>query len=248
MTPVIILVRPQMVENIGMTARAMLNCGLDVLRLVDPRDAWPLSGSLQERLEAAASGATAVLEKTKIYETLEGALADCHTVYATTARPRDMVKEVVTPRRAVAELFSRAQAGEKVALLFGPERTGLLNEDVQLVEKIITIPANPTFSSFNLAQSVLLLAYEWLMAGHAAPESVTDYGKTRPATKAELFNLFIHLEKALDETGFYVAPTMKPTMVQNTRNTLLRAGFTEQEVRTWHGIIKALSGRKAGSV
>lgn len=238
--PIIILVRPQMVENIGMVARAMLNCRLSELRLVAPRDPWPLAPALQERVEASASGATAIFHTIRIFETLAEAVADCHTVYASSARPRDMVKEVVAPRHALVALHGHAQAGEKTAILFGPERTGLTNEDLLVAEKIVTIPSNPDYSSLNLAQSVLVMAYEWLTQVSSTPETTLDYGKSRPATKAELFHFFDHLERELEAGGFYVAPDMKPTMVQNARNTILRAGFTEQEVRTWHGMIAAL--------
>jgi tRNA/rRNA methyltransferase len=239
--PVIILVRPQLVENIGTTARAMMNCNLTELRLVNPRDPWPLGDVHRERMNAASSGADAVLENAKIHATTAEAMADLNTVYASTARQRDMVKEVLTPREAIKEACTRMNEGMRIGLMFGPERTGLLNEDLICAEKIINIPANPAFSSFNLAQSVLILAYEWLMAQSTAPARILEIDhKTRAATKAELFHFFDHLERDLEETGFFTTPELKPTMVQNLRNTLLRADMTEQEVRTWHGVVKAL--------
>lgn len=260
--PIILLVRPQLVENIGTTARAMMNCGLMQLRLVAPRDPWPLSATLQERMEAASSGADQVLAHAKLYETLPEAIADCTRVYASTARPRDMIKEVLTPRAAMQELHGFSQAGEKIGLLFGPERTGLSNEEITLASKIITIPANAEFSSFNLAQSVLVLAYEWMLLARGAmltdgtlpsiephheqlhfngQDRQLDYGKTRPANQEELHYFFHHLESELETHGFFTSLDMKPTMVQNLRNALVRANFTEQEVRTWHGVIAALT-------
>lgn len=238
--PAVILVRPQLVENIGTTARAMLNCNLTELRIVNPRDPWPLASPQKERCEAAASGATSVLENATIYATTEAAVADLTGIYATSARPRDMVKPVMTPRAAVTETATRLRAGEKIGLLFGPERTGLTNDDLLVCEKLVNIPANPEFSSFNLAQAVLILAYEWLTHENTAPAENTDYGKSRPATRDELFHFFDHLERELDLGGFFTTEAMKPTMVQNLRNAILRANLSEQEVRTWHGMIAAL--------
>ncbi len=243
-SPVIILVRPQLVENIGTAARAMLNCGLIQLRLVAPRDPWPLASPQKERITAAASGADAVLENARLFSTTAEAVADLHAVYATTARGRDMVKPVLTPRAAIAEMAQGRETGGKTGILFGPERTGLTNEDLICAGKIITIPANPGFSSFNLAQGVLVLAYEWLMSQSEAPRESLPLGKTRPASKEELFNFFGHLEDALDEGGFFTTPGMKPAMSQNLRNIFSRASLTEQEVRTLHGVVSSLAGAK----
>jgi tRNA/rRNA methyltransferase len=239
--PVIILVRPQLVENIGTVARAMLNCQLHELRLVSPRDPWPLESPHKERISAASSGADSILENAKIYATTAEAVADLNTVYATTARTRDMIKQAVTPRMAIADTRQRLANDEKVGLMFGPERTGLINDDLQACEKIVSIPANPEFSSFNLAQAVLVLAYEWITAISETPEQSMHFGHTRPATKAELFHLFDHLERELEAGGFFTTEDMKPAMVQNLRNAILRAELTEQEVRTWHGMITALA-------
>jgi tRNA/rRNA methyltransferase len=238
--PTIILIRPQLVENIGTSARAMMNCNLSEMRIVNPRDPWPLVSPQKERIAAASSGADEVLNNAKLFDDTPQAIADLHVVYATTARPRDMIKEVVTPRVAIAEVMAHVKNGQKVGLMFGPERTGLTNEEIVYAHKIVQIPANPEFSSFNLAQCVLVLAYEWLMANSAAPDSVMDLGKTRPATREELFNLFDHLERDLEAGGFFTTPELKPTMVQNLRNALTRAELTEQEIRTWHGIVTAL--------
>jgi tRNA/rRNA methyltransferase len=238
--PVILLIRPQLVENIGTSARAMMNCNLSEMRIVNPRDPWPLVSPQKERMAAASSGADEVLNNAKMFDDTPAALADLHVVYATTARPRDMIKEVVTPRQAITEIMGHIREGRKVGLMFGPERTGLTNEEIVCAEKIIQIPANPEFSSFNLAQGVLILAYEWLMANSTAPDRVMELGKTRPATREELFNFFDHLERDLEAGGFFTTPELKPTMVQNLRNVLTRAELTEQEVRTWHGIVTAL--------
>ncbi len=240
-TPIIILVRPQMVENIGTTARAMMNCSLHELRLVDPRDSWPLTNTLQERIDATSAGATGIFKDTKIYQTTPDAVGDLNSVYALTARTRDMAKEMLTPRAAIAEIHSKINAGEKIGLMFGPERTGLINEDLSCAEKLIGIPANPEFSSFNLAQSVLIMAYEWFTRANDVPTETMNYGKTRPATKAEVFHLFDHLERELEAGGFFTSLEMKPAMTQNLRNAILRAELTEQEVRTWHGMITALA-------
>lgn len=239
--PVIILVRPQMVENIGATARAMMNCALSELRIVDPRDSWPLSATLQERMDSTAAGAESIFKTTRIFPTVQAAVADLNCVYALTARMRDMVKEMLTPRAAVAEIHTRLTHEERIGLMFGPERTGLVNEDLACAEKLIGIPANPEFSSFNLAQSVLIMGYEWFTSTQASPAQTISYGKTRPATKAELFHLFDHLERELEMGGFFTSLEMKPTMIQNLRNALLRAELTEQEVRTWHGMVTALA-------
>lgn len=239
--PVIILVRPQLVENIGMVARAMKNCALHQLRLVSPRDHWPLQQLQKERMEAAASGAEDIFANTRIFHTTADAVADMQTVYATTARPRDMVKEVITPRRAADEARTRIKAGEKIAFLFGPERTGLENEDLQCAEKIINIPANPDFSSINIAQAVLLMAYEWYTSGYEGPMCKMELGKTVPASKKELNSFFSRMESELEICGFYTNPDMKPAMQQNLRNAFLRASLTEQEIRTLQGVLTALA-------
>jgi tRNA/rRNA methyltransferase len=191
-------------------------------------------------MTAASAGADEILKNAKVFSDTASAVADLHATYATTARSRDMVKEVVVPRVAIADFAARAAQGEKTGLMFGPERTGLINEDLVCAQKIIHIPANPAFSSFNLAQSVLILAYEWLTAAHPATDSQTPYHKTRPATREEMFGLLTRFEEALDERGFFSTEAMKPSMVQNFRNALMRAELSEQEVRTWHGLLTAL--------
>ena len=181
--PTIILVQPQMGENIGACARAMLNCGLTELRLVKPRDGWP-----NEKAQANASGADLVLDNARLFDTTADAVADLHVVYATTVRTRGMIQQFVTPRVAAEELRAQYAAGHKVGVLFGPERTGLVNDDLTLAEKLITVPLNPSFASLNLAQAVLLIGYEWFQTGEIPPERILHTGQTRPATKAELLN------------------------------------------------------------
>ena len=237
--PVIVLVRPQLGENIGMAARAMLNCGLSSLRLVKPRDGWP-----NPKAERAASGADVVLDKARVFDTVAEAVADLQHVVATTARNRELAQRIITPRRAASEMRGWIGGGEKVGILFGPERTGLTNDDMVQADTALSIPLNPQFSSLNIAQAVLLVAYEWAMAGEDTPaERMSDHS-TRPATKDELQNLFDHLERALDQSGFLRHKAMRPAMVNNLRALLQRANMTEQEVRTFHGVIKFLSKHK----
>lgn len=239
--PTIILVRPQLGENIGMAARAMLNCGLSSLRLVAPRDGWP-----NPKAQRAASGADVVLDKAEVFDSVEAAVADLGRVVATTARNRELSQRIVTPRRAAAEMRGWTADGDKVGILFGPERTGLTNDDMVQADTALSIPLNPQFSSLNIAQAVLLVAYEWAMAAEEAPaERMSDHS-TRPATKDELQNLFAHLERALDQSGFLRHKAMRPTMVNNLRALLQRTAMTEQEVRTFHGVIKFLAKHQHG--
>jgi tRNA/rRNA methyltransferase len=240
--PAVILVEPQLGENIGFAARAMLNCGLTDLRLVRPRPRWP-----NRRARAAASGADPVLDGALLAPTVDAATADLRHLYATTARPRDMTKPVVTPAAAAAEMRRFAAAGEPSGILFGPERTGLDNDDVARADAVLTVPLNPRFTSLNLGQAVLVVAYEWLRAGDATPpRAVPIPAGTRAATREELANLFAHLEGELDAGGFLRVAEKRPIMVRNLRNLFLRAGLTEKEVRTLHGVVKALTGRRRG--
>ena len=236
MQPVIILVRPQLGENIGAAARAMANCALAELRLVQPRDGWP-----NPKAAAASSGATDILERAAVYSTTAEAVADLTYVLASTARPRDLPKDVVSPSVGIGALQARIAGGNQVGILFGAERTGLLNEDLDHADAIITVPLNPEFTSLNLAQAVLLIGHEWYkqQSGDVPPGEPAS----RLATKAELLNCFLHLEEELDASGYFKNPKMRPTMVANLRAMLQRASLSEQEVRTLHGIIVALTGR-----
>jgi len=235
--PAVILVTPQLGENIGSAARAMLNCGLSDLRLVRPREGWPNDYAVK-----AASGADALLNGARLFGSTEDAIADLHRVYATTARPRDLVKRVIGPREAAAEMRQAAARGERVGVLFGAERMGLHNDDVTLADTIVQVPLNPAFSSLNLAQAVLLICYEWFQAGSppAPRDGLMPTGASRPATRAEVIGLFEPLERELDACGFLRPPEKRPAMVRNIRNIFQRAGLTDQEVRTLRGITTGL--------
>ncbi len=234
--PAIILVNPQLGENIGMAARAMLNCGLTDLRLVKPRAGWRV-----DKTWKASSGADRVLEAAQLFDTTAEAVADLERIYATTARSRHATQRVVTPRQAAAETREVETAGGRTGVLFGPEAKGLKNDDVVLADAVLTVPLNPAFTSLNLAQAVFVVGYEWYQAGTGASASrVTIPRETRPATKKELLGLFEHLESELDACGFLRVKEKRPRMVRNLRNLFQRAGLTEQEVRTLRGIIAYL--------
>jgi tRNA/rRNA methyltransferase len=236
-SPTIILIEPQLGENIGMVARAMLNCGLTDLRLVRPREIWP-----NDKAVAAASGADRVLDRARLFASTGDAIADLHSVYATTARPRYMTKKMLNMRSAAAELRARTAAGEATGILFGKEAAGLHNDDIALAEAVITIPLNPAFSSLNLGMAVLLVSYEWFAAGEKgapAPELVMP-PETHPANQAELLGLYQHLEVELDACGFLRNQQSRPSMVRNLRNLFGRARLTEQEVQTLRGVITCL--------
>jgi tRNA/rRNA methyltransferase len=241
--PAIILVHPQLGQNIGMCARAMLNCGVTELRLVKPRDGWP-----SEYAVTAASGATALLDQAKLYETTADAVADLDYVLATTARERGMVKDICTAE-AAAKIIRERNAGktQKCGILFGPERSGLENDDVARADAILQIPLNPSFSSLNLAQAVLLVSYAWLVADNpfSPGEIKTELGETAPAKKDEIENFLSHLEDELDKGGFFRSQEQKPTLLRNIRNYFFRSGMTQQDSRTLHGIISCLTGKRS---
>ncbi len=237
--PAVILVEPQLGENIGMVARAMLNCGLDDLRLVNPRDGWPNPAA-----ESAASGAGTVLEGARVYDSTRAAVADLHRVYATSTRSRDMVKPIVTPRQAAADLRAATGTGGAAGVLFGPERAGLTNDDTAVADAVIAVPLNPAFASLNLAQAVLIVGYEWFQAGAAVPPRDLPLAGSRAATKDELINFFERLEQALDAAGFLKPPEKRPSMARNLRDIFARADLSEQEVRTLHGVVSALIDRR----
>lgn len=235
--PVVVLVRPQLGVNIGAVARAMYNFGLTRLRLVQPRDGWPSPDA-----QAMASGADPVIAGAELFDTLEAALADVQFACATSARDRGMEKPVLEPHAAAGALRTRAEAGEAVALIFGPEAAGLTNDEAALADIQVTIPANPAFASLNIAQAVLIIGYEWF---RARAKNLDELRQNAPAApKNELFGLFVHLESELDRAGFLFPPEKRPAMVRNLRNMLQRAQFTEQDVRTLRGVIVALTGAK----
>lgn len=235
--PAFILVVPQLGDNIGAAARAMLNFSLTDMRLVAPRDGWP-----NPRAWKAASGADSILDEAQVTQTTAEAVAGLDFVLATTARPRDMVKPVYTPEEGIRRMRAHLAKGGKPGFLFGPERTGLHNDDLALADAIVTVPLNPGFSSLNLAQAVLLMAYEWNRAGDTTPPAeMVMAADTRPANKAELLGLFEHLESELDAASFLRPPEKRAGMIRNIRNIFQRAGMTEQEVRTFRGIVTALT-------
>lgn len=234
-SPAIILCEPQLGENIGTAARAMANFGLWDLRLVRPRDGWP-----NERAVNAASRADHVIERVRVFETLEEAVADLSMVYATTARPRDLQKPVFGPEEAGRNLVAHIGGGAGAGLLFGRERWGLLNEEVALADAIVTLPVEAAFASLNIAQAVLILAYEW--------RRQSDLGTALPfadvladvAPREELVGLFGHLEETLDRAGFFTAPDKRPTVINNLRTLLTRGNFSSQEIRTLRGVISSI--------
>lgn len=243
--PAVILVNPQMGENIGMSARAMLNCGLTDLRIVNPRDGWPSETAL-----ATASGATMVIEKARVFATLSDAIADCRFVLGTGSFDRDMVKAVLTPEMA-AEAMIRADNAAQLAvsaLVFGPERSGLTADDVALCDAYITVPLNPAYASLNLAQAVLLIGYAWyarIAQEHALPTAGSEkFGflgvdDADLAPKEQLEGLFDHVVAELDSAGFFKTIEQRPTMVRNLRNTFHRLRLTPQEISTFRGALKA---------
>ncbi|MGH7043211.1 MAG: RNA methyltransferase [Acetobacteraceae bacterium] len=234
-TPVVVLVRPQLADNIGACARAMANGGLFHLRLVAPRDGWP-----QEKAWRTSSGADRILDALTLHATVAEATADLHHVFATCPRPRHIVKPVLTARGAAAELRAICARGLSTGLLFGPERAGLDNDDMAHADALVRYPLNPAFMSLNLAQAVMVMAYEWWTATDATPPRALMTNETRVATKAELENFLTHLVAELDACGFLANLPKRPGMVRNIRHLFERGEATEQELRTLHGIVTEL--------
>lgn len=240
--PAVVLIRPQLGENIGACARAMLNCGLHDLRIVQPRDGWPDIKAIR-----AASGADIVLDNARLFDTTREAIADLTRTYATTARIRHLIKPEMGPRQAVADMCTYAPDAKGIGLLFGGERSGMGNEDATLADAIVTVPLNPAFSSLNLAQAVLVMSYEWRMA--QIDETPVEMGGRagEAAPRGVLHNFFDHIEGALEQAGFFTEANKKPAMLLNIRNMFARAALREQEVKILHGIVTALSDmRKDG--
>jgi tRNA/rRNA methyltransferase len=239
----IVLVRPQLAVNIGMCARAMANFGLDDLRLVNPREGWPREGARRKSAYAAAASASGLLDKAKVYPSVKDAVADLNHVYATTARERGQLKRIYTPAEAMPEAARAILSGEKRGVLFGPERTGLDNDDVALADAIITFPVSPGYASLNLAQAVLLCGYEWYKAAHgdAAPIAAPD--RSPPATREMVLAFFEMLEGHLEDRGFFRPAPKRPVMQRNLRNIFHRIGMTQQDVRTlWGAIVRLVEG------
>jgi tRNA/rRNA methyltransferase len=229
--PVIVLVRPQLGENIGKAARAMLNFGLLELRLVAPRDGWPNPSA-----GPAASGADRVLADARVYDTVAQAVADCAHVYATTVRKRGVTKPVVTPEQAARAIH--AEPGRS-ALLFGPERSGLATDDVALARTILTVPINPEFGSLNLAQAVILTAYEW--SKHVALAQPPAVEHDPPASQFELDGMIAQMDAMLEQAGFFFPPHRAPTTRRTLRTMLTKPAWNAQEVRTMRGVLSALA-------
>lgn len=237
-SPLVVLVRPQMGQNIGAAARAMLNFGLEHMRLVAPRDGWPNSDAT-----AMASGASAVLDLAGLFPDLGAALADCDYVFATTARTRGLVKPVLTPEAAMVEARAMIAAGKKVAVLFGPERAGLENDDIAHANAIVTVPVNPAFFSLNLAQCVLLTAYEFGRLGSDVPGVRLELAGTEMASAIEVQKLGDHFEEKLEATRFFHPADKAPMMKLSLRNMFTRWSLTRTEVQTLHGILRQLVRR-----
>ncbi|SMX44955.1 RNA methyltransferase [Maliponia aquimaris] len=233
--PAIVLVRPQMGENIGAAARAMWNFGLDRMRIVDPRDGWPNSAAV-----AMSSGAGRLLDEAQLFDDVAGAVADCTFVLATTARPRDLTKSIWTPEAALAEAARRIAGGEKVALMFGPERAGLENEDIAPTNGIISVPVNPEFPSLNLAQCVLLCAYEWRRATETVAGKVESLAGTELAEQHEVEHLARHYEERMQEAGFFFPEHKADSMKVNLRNMWSRLPLTRAEVQMLHGMMRQI--------
>jgi tRNA/rRNA methyltransferase len=238
--PIVVLVEPQLGENIGAAARAMANFGLARLRLVAPRQAWP-----NAKARVMAAGADPILEAAEHYDTLASAIADCGFVFAATARAHDQAKPVVGAAEAAALMAPRIAAGDVVAVVFGRERNGLENHEVALADRILTLPVNPAFASLNLAQAVVVVAYEWFKLASGAKLPFAMPQKSAPAPKEQLLAFFASLERELETVEFFRPPDKRQTMQINLRNIFTRMAPTRQDIQTLHGVIMAIAeGRK----
>jgi tRNA/rRNA methyltransferase len=238
--PVIVLVEPQLGENIGAAARAMANFGLSRLRLVAPRQVWP-----NDKARIMAAGADRILDSAELYDSLPAAIADCSFVVAATARAHDQAKPVVGAAEAAALTAPHVAAGETAAIVFGRERNGLENDEIALADRILTLPVNPAFASLNLAQAVVIVAYEWfkLSSGGTLPFTMPE--KSAPAPKEQLLAFFAALERELETVEFFRPPDKRETMQINLRNIYTRMQPTQQDIQTLHGVIMAIAeGRK----
>lgn len=234
-TPYFVLVRPQMGENIGAAARAMLNFGLVQMRIVAPRDGWPNPAAV-----AMASGAGRVLDGALLSPDLPAALADCSFVFATTARQRDLAKPVYTPEAAMALAVEKIAAGARVAVLFGPERAGLENDDIARANAIISVPVNPDFASLNLAQCILLTGYEWMRQSTTATPVVYELAGTDWADHSEIEHLALHYEERMTQAGFFYPEHKATSMKTNLRNMWSRLPLTRADVQILHGTLRQM--------
>ncbi len=248
--PAVVLVRPQLAVNIGTAARAMANFGLSDLRLVAPKGGWPPAGEHRATAEAAASGASGLLETARIFPTLGEAVADLAFLWATTARERGQGKRVVLPEPAMAETGEAEARGERHGILFGPERTGLDNDEVALADAVMTFPVSPAYGSLNLAQAVLLVAYEWRRASGAAAAAPFAEARRWPrAPREQVLSFFDYLEAQLTAADYFKPDNKQPVMRRNLRNILHRLEMSEQDVRTLRGaVVRLVEGpRRPGS-
>jgi len=237
--PSIILVKPQMGENIGSAARAMLNFGLENMRVVAARDGWPSQSAV-----ATASGAGRVLDQARHFSSFHDAIGDCHFVFATTARGRDLTKPVYDPKKAMKIAFEKISDGQNVGIIFGPERAGLENTEVVRSNALITVPVNPNFSSINLAQTVLLLSYEWFLAADIYEEHFPNTRKTSVASVLEVEKLSEQYENELEKIGFFFPEEKATSMKSTLRNIWSRLPLTVSDVRAFHGILRHLLKRR----
>lgn len=232
--PAFVLIRPQMGENIGAAARAMWNFGLDRMRITSPRDGWP-----NQKAVAMASGAGRLLDEAMMCETTAEAVADCTYVYATTARPRELTKPIFTPAHAMKDAAQRIANGEKVAVLFGPERAGMENDDIAKANAIISVPVNPEFASLNLAQCVLLTGYEWRQATvETVPATTSMEGEW--ASQQEMEALAQHYEDRMETAGFFFPEHKAPSMKIHLRNLWSRLPLTRADVQMLHGVMRQM--------
>ena len=233
--PSVVLVRPQMGENIGAAARGMWNFGLDRMRVVAPRDGWP-----SQKAVAMSSGAGRLLDEAGHFNRVEDALADAHFVLATTARPRGLTKPVLSPEEAMRQAAERIHRGENVSIMFGPERSGLENEDIAQANAIVSVPVNPDFPSLNLAQCVLLLGYEWRRSTETIQGVSMEMAKTKWAEICEIEKLSEHFETTLDQAGFFFPEAKAQGMKTNLRNLWSRMPLTRSDVQTFHGMMRQM--------
>ncbi len=234
--PAIILIGAQLGENIGKAVRAMYNFGLTDLRLVAPRDGWP-----NEAAYPSAAGADFILDKAQVFNTAAEAIADLQFIYATTARKRGMIKKIVTPEHCADLMRCAINNGQKGGILFGAERSGLVNDDISLCDAIVTVPLNPDFSSLNLAQAVILLSYEWYKSGDATTKEYVEMQDAVPASSQDMQRLIEHMESELTDAGYFRHEKRIPTLQRNIRNIFKRTNLTKEEVTTMRGIIKTLA-------
>ena len=237
--PSIILVKPQMGENIGSAARAMLNFGLENMRVVAARDGWPSKSAV-----ATASGAGRVLDEARHFSSFHDAVGDCHFLFATTARGRDLTKPVYDPKKAMRIAYEKISDGQNVGIIFGPERAGLENTEVVRSNALITVPVNPDFSSINLAQTVLLLSYEWFLATDIYEENSSNTRKTSVASILEIEKLSEQYENELEKIGFFFPEEKATSMKSTLRNIWSRLPLTVSDVRAFHGILRHLLRRR----